>query len=794
VSNSPPLVEVLSRLSGMGSLVTRNGQGYMAQCPCHDDKKQSLSVTTNAKGDVLLHDHAGCETTDIVAKISLTMADLFVDGRVKQPGVFVGSGPRGTIVAAYPYTDETGTLQYEAVRFDPKAFRQRRPDGNGGYLWNMQGVTHYLYRLAEFLKKPRTAVYIVEGEKDADALWAHRLPATTNVGGAGKWRPEYTDQLVAAKVERAVIFPDNDEPGRKHAERVATALHAARIAVKIVHLPVVEKGDVSDYLEGHTKAELEEVIKATALFVPVAAPNSDPPRLSPVKAPGEPEPVDLTGYELSDLGNAERLLACYADRIRFCPAIGWLLWDGRRWAALLHAKEGDHLAVRALAAKTIRRFREQCVDIAEKDRAKRAFSHALASEGLSRLNAMVELAKDGVRIEIEELDQDAHLLNVQNGTLDLRAGILRDFDKADYLTRVIPTDYWPEAVAPTWIAFLDTIMAGNANLIGFLQRGVGYSLTGLIRDHVLFLLYGVGANGKSTFLGTIHDVLGEYAQGMAPETIMAKKHEGMPNDIARMRGARFISALETKRGRQLDESLVKKLTGGDLLTGEFKFKEQFDFFPTHKLWLGTNHKPVIKDTTDSIWRRVRLIPFSVVIPQPDQDTALKEKLLAEAPGILAWAIEGCRQWMAGGLTAPPEVVAATEQYRQEQDSLAEFVKLKLEVGPHAWATVADIYRAYEEWANEDGGPEHNGDERLSSRDVTGYLVATYALSRGDKKIDRKTHKALFGIGLRRSPVTVVTVFPMDGINEIPHVSVGTSVTNGDLAQNQVVTKPPGELL
>jgi putative DNA primase/helicase len=379
----------------------------------------------------------------------------------------------------------------------------------------------------------------------------------------------------------------------------------------------------------------------------------------------------------------------------------------------------------------------------------RAFKHALGSESLWRLENMVELAKGSVTIEVEDLDRDAHLLNVANGTLDLKTGELREFRREDYITRILPTAYVKGAVAPTWQKFLNTIMDGKAHVTEFLQRCAGYSLTGFVHDHAMIICYGVGANGKSTFLGVLHEILGGYAQGMAPETIMAKKHDGMRNDIARMVGVRFISAIESKRGRQLDESMVKQLTGGDVLTGEFKFKEQFDFLPTHKLWFGTNHKPTIKDTTNSIWRRLKLVVFGVVIPKDEQVRDLKERLLAEAEGILAWAVEGCLAWRRVGLQEPGEVLADTEQYRLEQDSLTEFVGMCLEVAPKGWAAISEIYAAYEAWADEHGGAEHAGEERLSA--VAGYLVSTYALQRKQRKVDGKNAKGLLGIRLRPEP-------------------------------------------
>jgi putative DNA primase/helicase len=547
--------------------------------------------------------------------------------------------------------------------------------------------------------------------------------------------------------------------------------------VELPDLPDKKGADVSDWLDaGHTKIELQQAVMDTAVYDLPPADDVEPVEVSkPAEQQERVEKIDLTRYEFSDLGNAERLLACYRDRIRFCSAIGWLMWDGKRWRAMMHSKKGDHLAVMQLAIKAIRTFKEQCVDIADPKRAAQAFKHALTSEGLFRLEAMVELAKGFVEIKMELLDQDAHLLNVANGTLDLRTGELRDHCKDDYLTRVIPVEYHSDTQAPTWIRFLDTVMAGNANLIGYLQRGAGYSLIGLLRDHVLFIPYGVGSNGKSTFLGTVANVLGEYAQGMAPETLMSKKYEGIPNDIARLKGTRFVSALETKRGRQLDESVVKKLTGGDTLTGRFLHKEFFDFEPTHKLWLATNHKPVIKDTTGSIWRRVNLIPFNVVIPDAEQDKALGETLRAEAPGVLAWAVEGCRQWMADGLRTPDEVRVATEQYRQEQDALSEFVALTIEVWPRGWVTIEDIGKAYEDWAFEYGGAEHQGEGKRSTRDITNYLVSTYALTRASKKVDGRAHKVLLGIRLR-PPVTEVTDVPVIPTDPFPSRKTGNPVT------------------
>ena len=260
-------------------------------------------------------------------------------------------------------------------------------------------------------------------------------------------------------------------------------------------------------------------------------------------------------------------------------------------------------------------------------------------------------------------------------------------------------------------------MAGNADLIEFLQRAIGYSLTGDTSERAFLILHGAGRNGKSTLLETVRAVLGpDYADRTRTETLLAKKEGEIPNDVAKLRGLRFVTASEADEGRRLAEATIKDLTGGDAISARFMRAEWFSFLPQFKLWLGTNHRPVIRGTDNAVWDRIRLVPFDVRIPEAEQDKHLRDKLLAEAPGILAWAVEGCRSWRQDGLGAPREVREATAGYRGEMDVLGAFLDDCCIVDPNAHAAAKDLYAAYTRWCDENG-------ERSLSQKAVGQRLA-----------------------------------------------------------------------
>src|SRR5215211_5860328 len=307
-----------------------------------------------------------------------------------------------------------------------------------------------------------------------------------------------------------------------------------------------------------------------------------------------------------------------------------------------------------------------------------------------------------VPVSPSELDINAWLLNCENGTIDLQTGDLRPHHREDLITKLVQAKYDPAnpAEAPRFARFLEEVFGGDETLISFVQRFAGYSLTGSTEERVLAILHGRGKNGKTTLVELLREVLSDYARNTDVETLLIKKYQGVGNDVAALKGARFVSASEVEKGRRLAESKIKQLTGRDTVTARFLFGDNFDFKPEFTLWLSTNNKPLIQGTDDAIWDRIRLIPFDQRFEGAAADPRLPEKLREEAAGVLAWMVEGCIKWQRDGLGEPEKVLTATESYRAEMDTLAAFIDEECIVRPDAWCKFADLYTAYTRWCEE----------------------------------------------------------------------------------------------
>jgi putative DNA primase/helicase len=385
---------------------------------------------------------------------------------------------------------------------------------------------------------------------------------------------------------------------------------------------------------------------------------------------------------------------------------------------------------------TVRAMYENAAVIEDDKERKSLVAHARRSESEARLRAAVALAATDQRViaHPEVLDHDPMLLNVANGTVHLEFGEILDADPADLITKLAPVEYDHGAEAPTWLDFLERVTNGRQELIEFLQRAVGYSLTGLTNAQVFFVLYGTGANGKSTFIETLRALLGDYGQQTPAETFLERRGESVPNDLARLPGARFVSAVETPEGRRLNETAVKRLTGEDTITARFMRGEWFEFRPVFKCWLATNHRPDVRGTDEAIWRRVRLVPFTVTIPPAERDPDLPAKLRAELPGILRWAVEGCLAWRQDGLGDPEPVTAATAAYRSEMDTLGSFLEECCVLREDVVVKAGDLHEAYTVWS---------GDRTLTKK-ALGLRLA----ERGFQPIKRRDGRWWKGVGLR----------------------------------------------
>jgi putative DNA primase/helicase len=477
------------------------------------------------------------------------------------------------------------------------------------------------------------------------------------------------------------------------------------LELKVVELEGLQKKeDVIDWakIPGNNKDRLVELVKNTPEWIPSKGETASLPLVN------QPETNKAKVFNCTDLGNAKRLVAQHGDKIRYPFAWKkWLVWDGKTWSI------DNNGQILRLAKDTVKRIYEEAGLFSDESQRKAVAKWAVSSESEHRINAMISLAESepGVPISPNELDTNPYLLNCRNGTIDLRTGKLLQHDPKDFITKIIPVEYHPEATCPKWIEFLETIFDWNYDLIPFTQRAVGYSLTGDTSEQCLFLLHGLGANGKSTFIDVVSMLLGDYSQGADFETFLIHKNETIRNDLARMTGRRFISAIESEGERRLAEVLIKQLTGGDTITARFLFGEYFDFKPTFKIWLAANHKPNIKGTDYAIWRRIKLIPFNITIPEDKRipKSKLMEMFSKELPGILTWAVQGCLEWQKSGLQTPEEVKSATNNYREEMDSIGAFLGECCILTPEVRSKASDLYGVYKKWC------ETGGEYTLSQR-------------------------------------------------------------------------------
>lgn len=403
---------------------------------------------------------------------------------------------------------------------------------------------------------------------------------------------------------------------------------------------------------------------------------------------------------LTDLGNAKRLVKRWGNRIKFVGAFKkWFIWDGTRWQL------DETGAIMRAAKETVLHMYTLAPTIQEQTAREKWIGHTMHSESRGSLEAMIGLAASERHVvtKAESLDANNWLLNCRNVTIDLFNMTVSEHNPDDLITKRIDVTYDKKAKCPTWEKFINRIMAADAELIEFVQRAVGYSLTGEVSEQCLFFMFGTGRNGKSTFVETLLTMLGEYSAKTPTETLMARDRTGIPNDVARLAGKRLVVARETDENQRLAEATIKDLTGGDKISARFLHQEFFEFKPAFKIWMYGNHKPLIRGVDEGIWRRIRLIPFTVSIPAEERDPYLPLKLERELSGILNWALQGVEKWLnAGGLGDPIAVRAATAEYRSEMDVMAEYISDNCGTLSGDKVTAKVLYTDFSSWCEEMG--------------------------------------------------------------------------------------------
>lgn len=412
--------------------------------------------------------------------------------------------------------------------------------------------------------------------------------------------------------------------------------------------------------------------------------------------------VPKNQYDMTDTGNAQRMRDKFQGNIKYSYVNKkWYYWTGKTWIV-------DYTGeVKKLADSIVNDIKQEAFIEADEEKQQALLKWANRTASSKGKESMIKECQhlDGIPVLPDEMDAFTDYLNCQNGIINLRNGELLPHDSNFLMTRCSFAEYdnTSNKKPELWLKFLDDVTDGNKELQEYLQKCVGYSLTGSIREQCAFFLYGIGNNGKSTFLDTVSDLLGNYSSNVQPETIMLKRGDGggANSDIARLKSTRFVTSEEPTEGVRLNEGLVKQLTGGGKVTCRFLYGDEFEYEPEFKIWVGTNHKPVIRGTDVGIWRRIRLIPFEVNIPKEKVDKSLKYKLRKELPQILKWAVDGCLKWQKDGLTMPKCVEKATGDYKAEMDLLATFCEACIEIDYENGERVAaaDLFTVYSNWAN-----------------------------------------------------------------------------------------------
>ncbi|WP_089743624.1 phage/plasmid primase, P4 family [Gracilibacillus ureilyticus] len=446
-------------------------------------------------------------------------------------------------------------------------------------------------------------------------------------------------------------------------------------------------------------------------------------------------------FNRTEMGNAERLVHRNGKDLKYCVEFdGWLIWDGKTWG------EDKRKKVERIAIQTFREMYGEVQQLTDTDERKDLWRWAQSSERSSVFLNSIARAEAMLPVNQAELNKDSFKLNCENGVVDLRTGELLEHQRDYLMTKNTHIPYDPEAECPNWLAFLHSIFKDSngrvmVELIEFIQRSVGYALTGDTSEQVAFFLWGTGRNGKSTLMNTIKQLLGDYGKQTNADTFTTRNNEGgANNDIARLHGSRLVSTVESDDGQKLSEALIKQLTGGEPVTARFLRKEFFEYVPEFKIFFTTNHKPIVKGDDEGIWRRIRLIPFDYTIPKEEVDKHLPEKLQRELPGILKWAVDGCLAWQKEGLGEPDEVKHATDEYKEEMDLLSSFIEECCVMHGDAKVLANTLHQEYMEWA------EKNGEYPIRKRPFNKRMVMKGFHKR--KSTGNKTY--FFGIELAKT--------------------------------------------
>jgi putative DNA primase/helicase len=723
-----PIELVLSKLDK----VQHRRDGIWACCPAHADRTPSMKVWESDDGACCVKCFSmNCTTEQIMHAIGLTAKDRFPPKEERKKPVR-RSKPKtdlGRELRSHWYTDLEGNKVHVAIKFEG-GWRQKRLEGKK-LVWGLEGIRTYLFRVPELVDAVRAGkeIWVAEGEKDADRINLEaqntdaELFATTNPMGAQNWKQDYTDWIRGCNV---VLVRDPDQAGFKRCKHLFTELTAAGCKVRAVQAKDPRKDeagawivkDAFDHLEaGHTLDEFQTVDPAEkwkeaeqepsgTLELAIVEGGAGGDGGDGPPAPRSPTHSGGTWYPQTEHGNCRRLLDKFGQDVRWVPKFGaWLVWDGNRWVQ--DETEGAPLQERAV--QVIRDLEARLKDLEAGSGAHKNLLKFISMSASKRgIDAMINLAKrePGIAISPDILDANDWVVGAPNGVIDLTTGTLRKGRRDDFITQQLGVAFDPDAKCPQFREFLNSALQGDQELYSYTWRAMGYTLTGSIKAECFFFAHGPGGGGKGTVFRMLKSVMGTYSKSLRAASLQAKNVDAIPQDIAKLKGARIVMVHETAENKRFDENLIKELTGGNEVTARFMRENEFEYLPKFKLWIAGNHKPDIISFDRSWRRRLRLLPFEHIVPDAQVDEELKERLAAqEAAGVLAQMVRYCVKWQAEGMKEAKAMKDALEQYQEESDSVMRFLDECCEVdkfNDDISTPANDLFMAYSKWAKQLG--------------------------------------------------------------------------------------------
>lgn len=711
-----------------------NNNDYAACCPAHEDSTPSLMLCEK-EDKILLHCFAGCSQTEVIEALKrkgLWHSDIkenkFVlpkgipayyppSNILKKQGLTPNYENQKTYTKHWTYKDSNNEILGYVVRYDGHGKKDCIPyfkkwdngEWRSGHSSKTGRPLYGLERLAT--ANDSHTIIIVEGEKCADAINQKKSNyiAVTWCGGAASYKK--CDFSVLNNFNNILLWPDADKAGINAMAGIAKLLPTAKT------IDVLAWGDGFDCYDWLQQGNTVEQIKDLKLV--------DVTKVIPIKK-----------IALTDVGNAKRFFNKFGSVIRYAQNVGWFYFNNYCW----QFDENNYLL--NLAVQVAESVRDEVTTASTPDEVKSIEKWSQNSQNISRLKAMLEIVKsiDGITCSITEFDKDKYLLACLNGVINLRNGELLKPNKEMMITKFANVNFVPNSKSPLWDIFLNRIMEGNREVIEYLRRAIGYSLTGDCSEQIMFLMWGSGQNGKTIFIETLKSIFGSYSISTPSDLLLLDMRGDAAsgsNSIARLKGSRFAVGSEIPQGAKFNESRLKELTGQDTISARFLFKEFFEFIPEFKLWIRSNYRPEISGQDLGIWRRIHCIPFTAQITEQEKDKNLFQKLQAELSGILEWAISGCLSWQQDGLKTPQVVNDAIEIYKNDMDSLGDFIRDRCSVSEGYKISASKIYAAYKDWCNDAG-----------ERPITMRRLSVRLRDRGFKRVSGKDARYYHGISLK----------------------------------------------